>query len=229
MTAWLQKFGAVVLGLVREFRQEIAVLVLGVALGLWGGWKLWRPQSRPKPETYAAATTQKDGSVVLERKPDPKAKPAQDVPKGAVVERVVQVVVRPGPAVLPSIPAEAPSSLGSIPAAFLAPSVPHECPPVRVDLTLVRMPDQTRRVVASSPDGQVVGGVDIPVEASKPVRDLKWAAGTSYEPGDKTWGLWADRDVGFLRVGLEANQIRLPAQLGGRTTIEGRIRAGIRF
>lgn len=229
----LTKWSTAARALLAEFRLEALIggvaLVLGLSLGLAAGWKLWKPSKRPA-ETYAASTTQKDGSVILERKPDAKAKPAQEIPKGAVVERIVRVVVAPaGP--LPTVPVPTASSpLESITPALLTPSTPREpCPPVTVDLTLIRLKDQSRRVIASSPDGQVVGGVDIPVEAAKPIRDLKWAAGASYNPGDKTWGLFADRDAAFLRLGLEVNQIREPVLAGGRTTLEGRVKLGLRF
>jgi hypothetical protein len=223
--------GPVAWALVKEAKQEILILVVGIMLGLAGGWRLWKPGLKPRPETYAASTTQKDGSVQLERKPDPAAKPAHEVPKGAVVERIVRVVVRPASAVpeIPVLPSSA-SGPGAPDLAHLEPASPSTgCPPVRVDLTLVRLQDQSRRVIASSPDGQVVGGVDIPVEAAKPIRDLKWAAGVSYNPGEKTYGAFVDRDAAFLRLGLEANQIREPVMAGGRTTVDFRVKVGIRF
>lgn len=203
-----------------KFKTEAAIFAVGITVGMTLGWKLWRPV-KPKPETYAASTTQKDGSVVLERKPDPKAKPAQEVPKGAVVERVVQITVQPLPP-LPPTPAGTP--------AIQVPDSPRtQCPPVTVDLTLVRMPDQTRRVIASAKDGRVVGGVDIPVEAAKPVKDLKWAAGVAWNPADKTYGAFVDRDAAFLRLGAELIQVREPVTAGGRVTWSGLVKVGIRF
>jgi hypothetical protein len=98
-----------------------------------------------------------------------------------------------------------------------------------VDLTLVRLPDQSRRVVASSPDGVVIGGVDIPVETAVPQRVLKWAAGPSWNPSDRTFGAWIERDAGFLRLGADLYQVREPLVAGGRITWTGFIRVGIRF
>jgi hypothetical protein len=180
---------------------------------------LWRPKT-PKPEIYAPPVRQQDGSLVLERKPQEDAKPAQAVPKGAKVERIVQVVVQPSQ---PVPPASLPPS-GSV---ALEPNRP--CPPVRVDLTLVRLPDQSRRVVASSPDGVVIGGVDIPVETAVPQRVMKWAVGPSWNPADRTFGAWIERDAGFLRIGADLYQVREPLTAGGRTTWTGFIRVGIRF
>jgi hypothetical protein len=183
---------------------------------------LWRPKT-PKPETYAPPMRQQDGSLVLERKPQEDAKPAQQVPKGAKVERIVQVTVQPHASPVLSLP-----SVSGASDSASAPARP-PCSPVRVDLTLVRMPDDSRRVVASSPDGQVVGGVDIPVEAAATQRVLKWAAGPSWNPADRTFGAWIERDAGFLRMGADLYQVREPLVAGGRTTWAGFIRAGIRF
>ena len=51
-------------------------------------------------------------------------------------------------------------------------------------------------MIASSPNGEILAGVDIPVEAARPVRTLRWAAGGLWNPPDKTWGAWVQRDLG---------------------------------
>lgn len=204
---------------------KLAAWALGVALifgaGMTAGWKIWGPK-QAKQEVYAAPVTQQDGSQILEKKPQADAKPAQQVPKGATVERVVQVTVQP----------DAPHSFpGRSESDALVPADPARppCPPVRVDLTLVRMPDLTRRVIASSPDGKVVGGVDIPVESAAPApRPLKWAAGASWNPTNRTYGGWVQRDIGPLLVGLDVLQQRVPDPIS-RVTWSAQIRAGIRF
>jgi len=185
----------------------IAGVIAGMALGM-----LWRPKP-PKVETYAPEKRQSDGSLVLERKPMSDAKPAQQVPEGARVERVVQVQVQPRNAT----PTAGPATPGSGPV-----SVPPELPPVTVDLSLVRMPDQSqsRRVIASSPDGAIVGGVDIPVEAARQARALKWAAG--YEFARSNWGkshsIVVQRDLGPLRLGGRVGRVLLTAPIGGAST-----------
>jgi hypothetical protein len=141
-------------------------LLLGGAGGGIAAWKIYSPKRIP--EVAAPAEKQTDGSVVLEKAPDPKAKPKQLIPKGAKVERIVQVVVQPN-AVMP--PTTGTSSGGEA-----GPVAATPCPPVTVDLTLVRLPDQTRRVIASSPDGRVTGGLDIPTEDAVVVKDQKWTA-----------------------------------------------------
>lgn len=179
-----------------------ALTLIGItAAGMWYGM-------RPVPiiETAKPADTQEDGSKVIERtKTQPKARPKQIVPKGAKVERIESVTVRP--------------------TAISQADKP--CPPVTVDMTLVREPDGSKRVVASSPDGQVVAGLDVPVE-TLPVPDARpWAVGISVDPVRQTAGLWAERDIGRVRFGIEISQ----AQKGliGSAVAEIRVRAGWAF
>ena len=76
-----------------------------------------------------------------------------------------------------------------------------ECEPVTVDLQLVHDGDG-RRVVASSPDGVVVGGLDVPVRQIAFEESRPWAAGISYGT-DRSQGIWIDRDLDRVRVGAE--------------------------
>ena len=186
----------------------VALIVLGIALG----WYFFRTEP-PKPETYAPAEAQADGSKVLERKPQANAKPAHKVPKGATVERIVKLEVK-------SEPVNAPSALQTGAGKAEAPATT-DCPPVQVDLSLVRLPDESRRVIASSPNGEIVGGVDIPVESAAPYKELKWAAGLTANPLERTLGGFIDRDLGPLRLGAEINQIKDGYDL--------RLKAGVRF
>lgn len=199
--------GAVLLG---------SILAVGIMLGLGIGWKIWRP-TPVKAETYARAQRQQDGSLILERKPQPDAKPAQEIPKGAKVERIAQVQFRPAVA---TVQANGPNPEILLPVA----------PPYTLDLTLVRMLDQSRRLIVSSPDGEIVGGVDMPVEAMPEPKTLKWAAGVVYGTtawGDKAVGAFVDRDFAFLRTGMELtkNTYALQARQGW----EARAKLGIRF
>lgn len=190
----------------------VAVVVLSLA------WQLWKPKP-PVPEVYAVAAHQADGSVVLEKKPDPSAKPVHEIPKGAKVERVVKVTVQPK--MQASKPATQANS-GS--REDMAKVEPIPCPPVTVDLSLVRMPDETRRVIASSPDGEIIGGVDIPVEAAQPTASEKlWATGAVYNPFKQTYGGFVDRDLGPFRLGAQVNQA------SGQGGIETWGKVGLRF
>jgi len=163
-----------------------------VAIALTVAWQMWKPNP-PIQETYHAPTVQKDGSTIIEVKPDAKAKPAHITPKGGTVERVVKVVVKPRkssqvkPARTPDI---------GIPTSEQNQVV--ECPPVTVDLSLVRLPDESKRVIASSPDGEIISSVDIPVESARPVpKENVWAVGVVADPFKHTMGGFVDRDFGW--------------------------------
>lgn len=187
----------------------VPLAAIAVALFSAAAFGWWLGQPRPVQETAAPEVRQADGSVVLERRPDPHAKPKQQIPRKAKVERVAQVTVQPDAIAEPSKP----------------------CPPVTVDLSLIREPDGMRRVLASSPDGQVVGGLDVPVESAlSPPAPKRWAAGLSWSPSDQTVGIWIERDVPVfskvVRVGAEVNQARAAV---GAPGIETRLRLGLAF
>lgn len=142
----------------------------------------------------------------------PAFKPRHIIPRGAKLEREMSVTVKPK--------ARPFDNKTSCP----------PCPPVTVDMSLVKMPDNTRRVIASSPDGDVVGGLDIPIEPGKPPDEKKWAVGlTASVTSGMGFGVFVDRDMGPFRVGAEVNNIYSTNQgvrLGG---IQAVIKAGIRF
>ncbi len=200
----------------------IIALAVGMVTGLTLGWMLWRPapvgQEPPAPEIRQA-----DHSVVLERKPESHPAVPHQIPSGAKLEREIQVTVQPSAGVTPLTTATSPVAPGKPPEAT-------PCPPVIVDLSLVRMPDKTRRVIASSPDGDVVGGLDVPVEAASVPRELKWAVGGLYgskSEGGQTLGVFVDRDFAFLRTGVEITRERYTASSMNGWEIRGRL--GIRF
>ena len=175
-----------------------------VCCGAGAQWWLTRPDTAP--ETSAPAQTQADGSVILERRPDPAPRPKQSLPRGAKLERTVSVTVQP----------DAP-----------APQAGAPCPPVTVDLSLINDGDGGRRVLANSPDGWIVGGLDIPAAPTiLPAPAKRWAAGVSWSPANGTYGGWIDRDATLLgitvRTGLEIHQV-------GGSGIDARVRLGFAF
>ena len=184
--------------------EGVGLLIIGVMIGIFAGFKLYTPRPVTQ-ERYAAAVVQHDGSIIVEKKPDAQAKPAQEIPKGATVERIVKLTVKAKPISRNSTITSASSKWSEID------HIPDtakmvDCPPVTVDLSLVKLADDTRRVVASSPDGDIVGAVDIPVEAAKPPpKVLSWAAGISYS-SDKRGGAWIERDLGPFRAGVAVSQ-----------------------
>lgn len=135
------------------------ILVLSSAsIGYYAGYKVTKPSQ--VQETYKPSIIQSDGSVVLERKPDAKAKPKQIIPPSSKVERIVSVEVE----------TEKPTT--------------H----VTVDLTVVSEPDGGKRVVASSPDGRIIGSTDIPVAPILIPRVQNWTVGGLYSPSTRRYG-----------------------------------------
>lgn len=173
------------------------LLLIGAVIGGAAGYLLGRGDA-PQPESIAPAPVQLqlDGSLVLERRPDvAPAKPPHQIPRGAVEERRVAVTVQPER---------------------------EDCTPVQVDLSLIRDGDG-RRVIASSPDGRVTSGMDIPIERGlMPPPARPWAAGVSWEPRQELGGIWLQRDVSRLVLGAA-----IAEEAGGG--LRGEVRIGWRF
>jgi hypothetical protein len=200
------------------------VAIVLVATGFLLAWGIYRPKPA-KPETPAAAVREKDGSLELEREPDgisatapAGTKPLRadaDIPKGGKVLRVVQVTV---------VPRSAPGGSQSTgKGTIVAPggSGVALCPPVTTDLTLVRMPDKSERVLASSPDGTVSGGIDVPVQAPAIPRIQRWTAA-----GLVGYDTHAGRNVFGGQVSYSRGPFVGSAGVIGGTAFIG---AGIRF
>jgi len=198
----------------------VALILFGFSAGMGLGWKLWKPKP-PIQETAAPAVRNSDGSLTVARTPETVAQ-AQQVfqtpvlPKGAKVERKIEVTVQPTQATqVPALPQEGPAMSQN--KAATPPEVKLGSP-IRVDLTLVLMPDQTQRVIASSPDGTVVGGIDIPlVPDAPPPKQLKSAAGMelSLNPWGNTKSLVAQHDWAFMRFGARVGVATMTFPAGG--------------
>jgi len=189
--------------------------LVNLALGLFGGYMIRDSLEAPEVVTPAPEERQDDGSLILERRPDPSpSPPPHEIPKGAVEERHVSVVVRP---VKVRKPAEAKND-EVVPA-------PEPCPDVRIDLSLIRDTQGGRRVIASSPDGRIHGGLDVPIVGANVTTQRKWAAGISYDPFRESPGAWVERDYGRLRFGADLHQDRT----GYQTGMAARVRIGWTF
>lgn len=199
---------------------------VGLVMGLFLGRALWKCPA-PVQETYAPAARQADSSLVLERTPDPTATPAAIVPTGGTVERVVEVTVAPRP---PSAHA------GPPPVSHMShdtTSAPRDssiglqsptCPALHVELALIRMPDGSHRVTASSSDGVILGGVDIPVADAAPAPRVRpWVAGPLVSIDWRDWGAYLARDLGPLQL----MALSPPAPWGAQRALA--IGVGLRF
>lgn len=168
----------------------IALSIIGAAVAVVLLW----PRPQPVIEVAKPAIVQSDESLILERTDtQPSVKPPHVVPKGSTVERVVQVKVKPKVVIADGIK-DSPS---------LSPDAKPANNPITVDLSLIRLKDDTKRVVASSPDGDVVGGLDIPIETMT-YKPRVWAAGISVDPVHQVGGVWVERDISRIRLGMDA-------------------------
>lgn len=203
----------------------LGVFGLGVAVGLGVGWKLWI--THPAPVMAQPAIPLPKGGQILPVQPSTakeaeRAVPIEGLPKGATVERRTQVKLLPH---LPTIP----TGDQEIPGSGTKPGDPVMRRPITVNLALLKMPDGHERVAVSSPDADVVGGMDLPVVPEHTAKELKWLAGASYNPSDRTYGAFVMRTIGPVVVGVEVNQVKAPIIAGGGTTLDGRITVGVRF
>ncbi|HSC81177.1 MAG TPA: hypothetical protein VLC08_12540 [Chitinolyticbacter sp.] len=187
----------------------IAVCTVLLAAALWLGIQIGAGRAPVDEITApAAAVIQHDGSVLAKRVPNPEpSPPPHQLPRGSKEERRVSVTVKPTRQPAPIVEPDG--------------TVHCECPPITVDLSLVQV-DGGRRVVASSPDGQVINALDVPIDpAPLPPPERPWAAGVSYST-DQRWGVWAERDLSRVRLGLDLEQ----GEAGG---VAARARLGWKF
>lgn len=186
------------------------ILVIGLALGFYGGYKLYAPTAAVNIERPTVEVVQADGSKILAKAPADHVKAPMEIPKGGKVERVVTFSVKQKA----SVEAQKGPTSASV-------SKDEQCPPIDVSIALVSNPDQSRSVIVKSDNGEIVGGLDIPnLDVSIPKPEKKWAAGISYN-SDKQGGVWVDRDLGPFRVGAEVEQ--------GSQGIVGTVKLGIKF
>ena len=169
----------------------VLVVLLLLAAGILIGEKSGAPQT--EVVTYRVQARQADGSLIAARTPDAKPEAApHTIPRGGKEERRVSATVKPTKA---------------------------DCPPVALDMSLVRDEEGGKRVVLSSPEGTVTAAQDIPIEPGlvpAPVR--RWAAGLAYDPRARKSSAWIERDLARARVGAELSQ-----------TGEARVRVGWTF
>lgn len=176
----------------------LLALCSGLLMGAFLGWHLHPPPPAVAEDLRpVAARRQQDGSFVVARGAVPATPPPPPhaLPRGAREERRIAVTVQPRR---------------------------DGCPPVSLDLSLLQV-DGGRRVLASSPDGEVTQALDLPLEAAfVPPPPRHWAAGASLDVHGERPGLWLERDLGRFRVGVD-----LLMDEGG--ALQGRARLGFSF
>lgn len=199
-------------------RLALVSVIVGLLGGLTIGWQAWGTRA-PAAELAAPEQRLDYGAMMLERQPelslvpDPPIRPSSP-PGTKRIARLVRVVVEPKPAESPSAP-----NGRSI----------ERCGPVRIDLALLEMKAGGYRVVASSPDGTIVGGVDVPLAPPEAVARSPPpnAVGVLVRGPWLAAGVFYERDIGWLRTGIEV-AYRRPS-FGFPGGLEAGARAGIRF
>lgn len=159
-------------------RLSVASHIAAAGFGLSVGWFIYSPKTVNEPP--APEVRQADGSIILKREPGKPKLP--NIPGGSKVTRHASVTVRP----------EQPEA---------APAGCPVCPDVQVMLTTIERPDGSKRVIAESPNGEIIAGTDIPLEAATKADIKLWSAGGYYSPLDNGFGGFVQRDVGPFTVG----------------------------
>lgn len=192
-------------------------LALGIVLGLFGGWSLWRPRA-PVVEPPAPSVRQPDGALLAARRPDTVIKVIHRIPAGYVPERTIAVGVQPNPVVITDT-----LRLKGDTVIVTRTVTP---PPVQLQLSLIRAADGARRVLLSARGGQVLDSltVDVPLgPAAAPPRSLVWSAGVTRDLLTGAWGGVVSRDVAFARLFATGE----PAQ--GLANAQLKVGVGLRF
>ena len=135
---------------VAMIRRAVVGLVLFI-LGTFAGVYAERISTRPKPEPHAAEVKQADESVILERNPERPAPTTPKIPRGSKVTRITTATIAPTEQALNQ-------NDGAI----------------TVQLTQIQAQDGTTRVIASTDDGQVIGGSDWTTPRPEPPRIPRW-------------------------------------------------------
>lgn len=195
-------------------------LIIGITIG----WAIWHPRPQITIEKPAPAKVLPSGHTAIQRAPE--ALPSvQAVADAFSLDHRAKVVRELHFDVAPI----------SVPAA--APTVAHEgtqkqhpvsmsCQPVHVDLSLVKLPDGSERVVASAKGGDILNAIDMPVVSLTQSAQPKWAAGALYDVAHRRYGGFLDRDLGPFRVGVEVMESRnYPTDYGYTAAVK----VGLRF
>lgn len=163
---------------------KVIILALGLGLGYWLGYARFSP--KPIQETNAPEIRQSDGSLVLERNISetkiPKKRPIMPF-TGSEWLRHTEVTIKPNASLI--------ASNGEI-------------KPIVVKLDLIRLSDKTYRVIANAENGEVIGGIDVPIETTHYPDPPKWAAGGIIL--NNGYGAFIQRNIGAFLIGLDVTQ-----------------------
>lgn len=198
---------------------------LALLLAFTTGWVASARYNTPHGAHVLAQPQQRqaDGSLIAARRPLP-LPIAQNAPAGDHITARFQVTLAP----LHPLPKQAPGTILNTPdrpAITVSSGLIEQClallqcPAQTVDGALATTPGGQLDLVLSSPRGQVQSAVLAPEISPLLAPQHPWASGLVFA-GSGRYGLFLDRDLGPLRLGVEAGQGRggnsLQARIGWR-------------
>lgn len=180
------------------------LLCMSCLSGVYIGYKMFDSKPEIVYQHSAGEVVINDSTKLLAKQPDKEAKADMPLPKGATLERVVKFSVKQKAKAKQSQEGtESGDVEGKVGGKNSETSLDDLCPPIDISLALILDKDKQQRVEAYSPNGEIVGGIDIPVrDITIPKEAKKWAVGMSYNTLEVK-GLWVERDVGRIRLGAE--------------------------
>jgi len=183
------------------------LLCLSCLSGIYIGYKMFDNKPEVVVQHSAGEVVVNPNTKILAKQPDKDAKADMPLPKGATLERMIKFSVRQKAKQTQegdsSQSTESRNVEGKVGGVSGETSLDELCPPIDISLALILDKDQQQRVEAYSPNGDIVGGIDIPVrDITIPKEAKKWAVGMSYNTLEVK-GLWVERDVGRIRLGAE--------------------------
>ncbi len=193
-----------------QIKLIIAVVLLSLSclFGVFIGYKVFDNKPQIVVQHSASEKRIDKDTIILAKEPDKNVKADIPMPKGATLDRVVKFSVKQK--AKPKDIQEAPQThrqQGDLGGKTGDKPLDELCPPIDISLALITDKDKQQRVVASSPNGDIVGGIDIPAhDLTIPAEPKKWAIGASYN-SLKVGGIWIERDVGRIRLGVEAQSV----------------------
>jgi hypothetical protein len=179
-----------------------------MALGALIHHQWTKPTVSVAREAFSQQERLADGSVKAAKVPVPEKvmPPAPHIiPKGSKEERRISVTVKPAPLKRDPQPFNPdPDGQCRVPDTLT-------CPPVTVDLSIVRNKDG-RDVIASSPDGTVLTAINIPIEESR--RDYRHSIDAIYGGKDRYSVIYMrETTILGIPVGMGGGAIRFDDEL----------------
>lgn len=183
--------------------------------GIYIGYKMFDNKPEVVVQHSAGEVVINDSTKLLAKQPDKNAKADTPLSKGATLERLVKFSVKQKK--LPAQPKQEGTQTanveGKVGGKNSETPLDELCPPIDISLALILDKGKQQRVEAYSSNGEIVGGIDIPVhDITIPKEAKKWAVGMSYNTLEVK-GLWVERDVGRIRLGAEVVSIPIVGEV----------------